>query len=362
MLIAAGPANRWRMILRTSVSVVVLGVVAACGASTPPPPVAAEPAGSVPVPAAAPSASASPVVSPEEAKKAKEREELTRDWATWEAEHKAELARWTPELRAEAKALASKAYPDGKAAVKAALAGKHRMPDSASRDKDRHPVETLAFLGFKPTMTVLEYSPGAGWVTEILAPSLAAKGKLIVTSADPNGPREQRGTLYGARLKAFLEKSPEAYGKVQTLVVNGKAPQLGLKEAVDLALVFRGMHGMHNNGTLGAWLSEIHAALKPNGVLGVEQHRAKEGDDPSVSAKAGYLPEAWLIAEVEKAGFKLLGKSEVNANARDTKDHPEGVWSLPPTLRQGEINRDKYVAIGESDRMTLKFGKVGGKK
>ncbi|MEO6601717.1 MAG: methyltransferase, partial [Polyangiaceae bacterium] len=116
-----------------------------------------------------------------------------------------------------------------------------------------------------------------------------------------------------------------------------------------------------NDGTLGAWLTEIHHSLAPNGVLGIEQHRAPVGADAATSSKKGYLPEAWLVEQVQAAGFKLAGKSEANANPKDTKDYPEGVWSLPPTLREGDTNRDKYLAIGESDRMTLKFVKVAAR-
>ena len=123
----------------------------------------------------------------------------------------------------------------------------------------------------------------------------------------------------------------------------------------------RGIHGMKNNGVLDAWLTQIHKALKPGGVLGIEEHRAAKGADPVESSKKGYVPEAWLIEQVDGAGFKLAGKSEVNANAKDTKDYPEGVWTLGPSFRLGDKDHDKYAAIGESDRMTLKFVKVAPK-
>jgi predicted methyltransferase len=118
------------------------------------------------------------------------------------------------------------------------------------------------------------------------------------------------------------------------------------------------MHGMHNNGTLDAWLAELHRALRPKGVLGVVQHRARPDADPAVSSKQGYLPEKWLIERIQAAGFELTKKSEINANPKDTTDHPDGVWSLPPTLRGGDKDREKYLAIGESDRMTLRFRKL----
>jgi predicted methyltransferase len=156
----------------------------------------------------------------------------------------------------------------------------------------------------------------------------------------------------------MLETSPELYGKVQTVVVDGKAPKLGMDGKLDEALVIRGLHGMVNNGSLDAWLTEIHTALKPKGVLGIEQHRAKEGSDAKESSKKGYLPEKWVIETIEAKGFKLAAKSEINANPKDTKDYPEGVWALPPTFERGDKDKAALTAIGESDRMTLRFVKV----
>jgi predicted methyltransferase len=238
----------------------------------------------------------------------------------------------------------------------------HRRPGRAERDKARHPAETLDFFGFKPTMHVLEYGPGEGWYVELLAPALAKRGKLYATNGNPNGPADERPTFYAQRFNSFLEIAPEVYGKVETVTVDGKAPSLGMQEKLDMVLVMRGLHGMHNAGKLDDWLKTIHAALKPNGVLGIEEHRAKPDANPDEAAKKGYLPEKWVIERIEANGFKLAGKSEVNANPKDTKDHPEGVWTLPPTYRLGETDKAKYAAIGESDRMTLKFTKVAPKK
>lgn len=283
---------------------------------------------------------------------------LETDFAKMEADAEREAARLTPELRESLAPLASVEYETVRAAYERLAASPHRTPGNAERDAQRHPVETLEFFGIKPSMTVLEYGPGAGWYTELLAPMLAAKGKLIVTSADPKGPRTERATLYGQRFARFLAKAPELYGKVDVVVVDGKQPELGLQEAADAALVIRGMHGWARNGSVQAWLSEIGTALKPGGVLGIVQHRAAPGADPVESAKLGYLPESWVIEQVEAAGFKLQEKSEINANPKDTRDHPEGVWALPPTLRLGDTDREKYLAIGESDRMTLRFVKA----
>jgi predicted methyltransferase len=302
-----------------------------------------------------------PEPTPEERKRTEEARKLEADWTKLRERHAAEVQRLTPELRAEAKALAEKAYPTSRAAIAAIAKGKHRAPGHAERDAHRHPLQTLEFFGVKPTQSVLEYGPGEGWYTELLAPMLATKGKLGVTMTDPAGPRTERGTLYGERTKLFIERLPVAYAKIQTVVVDPKAPTLGADATFDTVLLIRGAHGMNNNETLAAWLGEFHRALKPKGILGVVQHRAAPDHSPDVSSPKGYLPEPWLITQIEAAGFKLAAKSEMNANPKDTKDHPEGVWTLPPTLRLGEVDKGKYLAIGESDRMTLRFQRVDKK-
>jgi len=339
-----------------------LASVVACASAEQPPPAAppAPPPTASPAPPApvAVAAAPAPEPTPEEKKKAEEAQKLEQDWAKLREKHTAELARLTPEIRAAAKALAEKAYPTTRAAITATLKGTHRAPGNAERDAFRHPLETLEFFGMKPTHAVLEYGPGEGWYTELVAPALASKGKLGVTMTDPNGPKTERSTLYGERTKLFIERLPEAYGKIETVLVDAKAPKLGADATTDVVMLIRGAHGMHNNKTLGAWLAEFHRVLKPNGRLGVEQHRAAPDQNPDVSSKQGYLPEKWLILQIEAAGFKLEAKSELNANPKDTKDYPEGVWTLPPTLRLGEVDKAKYLAIGESDRMTLRFVKV----
>ncbi|RYE90569.1 MAG: methyltransferase domain-containing protein [Myxococcales bacterium] len=261
-------------------------------------------------------------------------------------------------MHADAKALVGKKYATVDAAIDAALASKTRLPGNKDRDASRHPKEELTFFGLKPTMTVLEVSPGEGWYTEILAPVLQTSGKLLVTSTNPAGPIDQRPTMYAQRTKAFLEKSPELYGKVQPVIYDPAAPALGLDGTVDMVLVVRALHGMVQQGNHGRWLTEFHKALKDGGVLGIEQHRSKADAVGEENGKRGYLPEAWVIKEVEAAGFKLAAKSEINANPKDTKDYEPGVWALPPTYRLGDKDRAKYTAIGESDRMTLRFVKV----
>lgn len=324
--------------------------------STPPPAVTAAPPATTPAatPATPPPA---PEPTAEEKKKAEAARQLAEDRAKMEADMKAEATRWTPEIRAEAKKLAETKPASLKSAIEVALKAKYRKPGNADRDKYRHPVETLTFFGLKPNMTVIEWGPGEGWYTELLAPTLAVQGKLIVTTADPNGPPDQRSTFYGERLKRFLDHSPELYGKVERIVVDSKKPSFGMENKADMVLVIRAIHGMHRDKILEGFLTEVHKVLKPGGVLGIVQHRAKPDANPDETAKKGYLPEPFVVKTVEAAGFKLAGSSEVNANPKDTKDYEEGVWALPPTLRMKDKDRQKYVDIGESDRMTLKFVK-----
>jgi predicted methyltransferase len=333
-----------------------LFTLAACGGepapATPPPPPPAETS-------ATPPPAPPPEPTPEEKKKAEQAKKLEDQKARWKSADDAELARWTPEMHAEAKKLADTKYATGAAAVKAALAGHQRKPGDADRDKYRHPLETLSFFGLQPNMTVIDLYPGEGWYTEILAPALAAKGKLIDVGSDPHGPEESSSTWSARHYQAFLDKAPELYGKVQVLPVDGKAPSLGLDGTVDMVLVMREMHNMvpGRAGTIDKWLAEIHKALKPKGILAIVDHRAAKGSDPAVTAKNGYLPEAWVIAQVEAAGFKLVKASDVNANPKDTKDYPDGVWTLPPSFAGPKEQHDRFAAIGESDRMTLKFVK-----
>jgi predicted methyltransferase len=208
------------------------------------------------------------------------------------------------------------------------------------------------------TSTVLEYVPGGGWYTELLAPALAKRGHLLVTSDDPNGSGER--AVNGYRLKLLLETSPELFGKVEPLVIDPKNPKIPFDSKLDTVLVIRELHNLVNDGSLDTWLAEFLHALKPQGVLGIVDHRAAVGADPIKSSKLGYLPEAWAIEKVQAAGFKLSAKSEINANPKDTKDYPDGVWTLPPTYRLGDKDREKYAAIGESDRFTLRFVKQAG--
>jgi predicted methyltransferase len=306
-------------------------------------------------PTVAPSTSSAPPVASAQPASEAERAQKGREKA--DSDHQAELARWTPELRAAVKHLAEASYPSADAALKAALASPHRQPGNADRDKYRHPRETLEFFGLEQSSTVLEYGPGGGWYTELLAPVLAKRGKLFVTSDDPNGPPNEH-SVSGYRLKLLFETSPELYGKVEPIQVDAKSPKIPLDAKLDTVLVIREVHNLINDGSLDAWLAEFKHALKPHGVLGIEDHRAPADADVTKSAKLGYVPEAWAIQKIEAAGFKLSAKSEINANPKDTKDYPDGVWTLPPTYRLGDKDRAKYAAIGESDRFTLRFVKT----
>jgi predicted methyltransferase len=322
-----------------------------CGSKPAAEPSAVTVASTAPVVTTPVASSVSPVASapaPSDAERAQKGREKA------DSDHQAEVARWTPVLRASVKRLAEASYPSADAALKAALASPHRQPGNADRDKYRHPRETLEFFALQPSSTVLEYGPGGGWYTELLAPVLAKRGKLFVTSDDPNGPPNEH-SVAGYRLKLLFETSPELYGKVEPITVDTKSPKLPLDAKLDTVLVIRELHNLVNDGSLDAWLAEFKHALKPHGVLGIVDHRAPVGADVAKSAKLGYVPEAWAIEKIEAAGFKLSAKSEINANPKDTKDYPDGVWTLPPTYRLGDKDRAKYAAIGESDRFTLRF-------
>ncbi|MCA9649104.1 MAG: class I SAM-dependent methyltransferase [Myxococcales bacterium] len=293
--------------------------------------------------------------------KAKEEEErkarLTKSMAELEEWKTSEQARWSEEVEAavvkliETEAAASEA-------IAAILASPHRHPDNVLRDEQRHPAETLAFFGVKPDMTVIEIGPGWGWYTEILAPLLAAHGKLVVTDYDPDGPEDQGQTLYARRFQAFRARSDAAYGKIERIVqADPKTLDLGPDGSADMVLVIRGLHGWVNRGVFDDNVAKVYAALKPGGMVGVVQHRAKDDAKVEDAAKQGYLPQPWVVERFQAAGFELAEASEINANPKDTKDYAEGVWTLPPTLTLGDTDKDKYVGIGESDRMTLRFVK-----
>ena len=242
-------------------------------------------------------------------------------------------------------------------ALAKAAAGEHRTPEYAARDAARNPVETLQFLGFDQNLVIVEVSPGGGWYTEILAPAVRDHGQLVAAHFPADSTSEYMQRVRG-EFVAKLAANPAVYDQVEVIGYQaGTDNALGAPGSADLVLTFRNIHGMIRGGTLDAFLADAYAVLKSGGRLGIVQHRAPAGADPAAAAESGYVPQAWLIEQVEAAGFKLEATSEVNANPKDTADHPGGVWALPPRLRHGEENRDKYLAIGESDRMTLRFVK-----
>lgn len=246
-------------------------------------------------------------------------------------------------------------------ALDAAVAADLRGEDKA-RDKYRHPKETLAFFQVEPNMVVAEYAADAGWYTKILAPLTATTGKYVALGVSPSSPSlsAERKAQMAAYPTTYPERAAKATGigadKIAAYVTNAVPAELNGK--VDRVLIFRMLHNLNRSGILGSELDAIHAMLKPGGMVGIEQHRAK-ADAPAayVDGTKGYMKEADVIAVFEQHGFELAGKSEINANPKDTADYPGGVWTLPPNYALKDVDRDKYAAIGESDRMTLLFKK-----
>lgn len=239
------------------------------------------------------------------------------------------------------------------AALEKAVAGEHRSAKNKARDQYRHPVETLSFFGFMPTMTVVEITPGGGWYTEILAPALKGQGKFYGAHYPDTGEDN-----YFSKSRKRLEKklaSDAVFSEVAlTDFVAGKTSELAPQGTADLVLTFRNLHNWKDAGVEQVF-KDAYSALKPGGVLGVVEHRLPAGVEPK-NAK-GYVSEVNTINQAKAAGFRFAGASEINANPKDMAQYSKGVWTLPPSLALGKTDRDKYLAIGESDRMTLKFVK-----
>jgi predicted methyltransferase len=245
----------------------------------------------------------------------------------------------------------------GAALFAGALAGSVRTDRERARDAARHPAETLAFFGVKESSTVVELWPGGGYYTAILAPTLAAKGKLAITHFDPAGDPKSENTEETHYILDRLAKTPDAFGKVERRQIATPNVTLGPDGSADFVLTFRNIHNWIEDGYADKVFAAAAKVLKSGGVLGVEEHRGRPGMTTKEIQKSGYVPEETVIQLAQAAGFKLADRSEVNANPKDTKDYPQGVWSLPPTFAEKAVNHDKYAAIGESDRMTLKFVK-----
>lgn len=245
------------------------------------------------------------------------------------------------------------------AAIDKVLAGEHRSEANRARDQHRHPKQTLEFFGLRQDMTVMEIWPGAGgWYSEVLAPVLRDKGRYVAAGWDSRS--EIKFVQDG--IKAFqskLDANPDLYGRTQVTALqlpNALAPVPA--GSVDMVLTFRNLHNwMGREGAATAMLKAAYDALKPGGILGVVDHRANPSAPVDPTAKTGYVNEQYAIDLVKSVGFEFVGASEVNANPKDTKDYEQGVWTLPPTYRLGDRDRERYAAIGESDRFTLKFRK-----
>ena len=246
---------------------------------------------------------------------------------------------------------------DSAAVLKTVINGVQRSADNKARDRYRHPFETLSFFGIKPDMTVVEIFPGGGWYTEILAPLLKDHGSYYAAGTDPDSEsRYARRTAQ--RFKEKMESNRAVYGKVHiTVLAPPDKTAIAPPGSADMVLTFRNIHNWMNGGYADEVFTAMYKALKPGGILGVVEHRGNPSFPQDPKAKSGYVHQDYAIHLAEKAGFKFVASSEINANPKDSKDYPKGVWTLPPTLTLKNEDRDKYLGIGESDRFTLKFMK-----
>jgi predicted methyltransferase len=236
------------------------------------------------------------------------------------------------------------------------LAGEHRSEENRARDRYRHPKETLLFFGIRPEMTVLEVWPEPGWYTEVIAPLVKDKGKYYAGLIEP----DPSSKYISERLDTYRQKvasRPDLYGRVAAVTFPSNGGDVVRPGSVDMVVTFRNIHNWMARDTASQAFATMYRALKPGGVLGVVEHRGNPDLPQDPRAKSGYVNEDYAIRLIEAQGFKLVAKSQVNANPKDTKDYEQGVWTLPPTYRLGTRDRDKYAEIGESDRFTLKFVK-----
>ncbi len=235
--------------------------------------------------------------------------------------------------------------------------GPQRNPANAARDRYRHPVEVLTFFGVPESASVVEILPGAsGYWTEILAPYLKERGHYIAAVGDPQSTSEEAQKDIAAFNTKFVG-APDRYGVVQTTSFSGDTYPIAAPGSADFVLTFRNIHNWMAAGDAPQAFAAFFKALKPGGVLGVEEHRGRADQPQDPLAKSGYVRQDFAVALAEAVGFKLVASSEINANPKDTKDYSVGVWALPPTYRLKDVDREKYATIGESDRFTLKFVK-----
>jgi predicted methyltransferase len=247
---------------------------------------------------------------------------------------------------------AAAATPDP--ALSAAVANPARNVNFVSRDKARHPVEELTFFGIAPNMTVVELWPGGGYWTEILGPYLAKGGTYYVAQPAPGGAEEDKTVQHWRSLVAAQK---DRFGTIHETTLGAGHFDIAPPGSADLVLTFRNLHNWMDAGYAEQALAACFRALKPGGILGIEEHRGPNDKPQDPKAENGYVREDYMIALAKKAGFVLLGSSDINANPKDTKNWVDGVWTLPPTLSQGDKDRAKYIAIGEADNFVLKFRK-----
>lgn len=249
------------------------------------------------------------------------------------------------------------AAPD--TSLRALVEGKQRTADNKVRDRFRKPLEVLQFLEIKPDSTVIEISPGAaGYWTEVLAPHLRDKGLYIAANPAPSSPAAKANVdKFNAMFTAKLATDPASFGKVKVIDFAPELPDFAAPASADFVLTFRNLHNWIDRGVADKALASFHRALKKGGILGIKDHRGDPKMPQDPVAQSGYVRQDHAIAMIERAGFKFAGASEVVANPKDTRDHPAGVWALPPTYRMKDQDRAKFAAIGESDRFLLKFVK-----
>ena len=250
--------------------------------------------------------------------------------------------------------------------IDAALAGAHRSDRNKARDQYRHPKETLAFFGLRRDMTVVEIWPGGGWYTEVLAPVLKGKGTLYAAQYGSATLFDYQRPKRTPRCSRRRKRYPGVFGEVKFTALWCHERCIAPPGSADLAVTFRNVHNWVNpdyNQDTVKFFGAFFAALKPGGILGVVDHRWPDAKTEDPKAGNGYVSQERVVALARAAGFEFVGSSDVNRNPRDSHDHPNGVWSLPPDLgaKPGE-NRQKYLDIGESDRMTLKFRKPAAAK
>lgn len=239
-------------------------------------------------------------------------------------------------------------------ALAAAVASPARPATAVARDAARHPVEELTFFGLTPTMTVVEIWPGGGYWTDILGPFLAARGRYYIALPVPGNEEEDSEVT---QLKRRMAAQHERLGKIHETALGADHYDIAPPGSADLVVTFRNLHNWMDGGYADQAIAAAFKALKPGGILGIEEHRGRNDKPQDPKAKDGYVRQDYTIAMVKKAGFEFVGGSEVNANPRDTKDWVDGVWTLPPTLSQKDKDRAKYLAIGEADNYVLKFRK-----